>query len=268
MSDATVTESAAPAKTPVRRRSTSVATGKTTARAAKAEAPKDAEQKKPAARKQAARAAKPAQPSDTNGSQPAQPSSAGDSKPAQGTGTKPAQGTGTKPTQASNTRPVQTNNNANRPNNRPNNSRPNNNGGKQQGNNGSNQRRQRRPHNNNQGPREVQPSVSRDDLLKLKVAELRAKAEELGVDGTGLKKAELIEAVFSASVKAEGFIEVSGILDILADGYGFLRTQGYLPSETDCYVGLSTIRRNGLRKGDLVSGQTRPARENEKYAAI
>ena len=61
---------------------------------------------------------------------------------------------------------------------------------------------------------------------------------------------------------------MSGILDILADGYGFLRTQGYLPSETDCYVGLSTIRRNGLRKGDLVSGQTRPARENEKYAAI
>ena len=61
---------------------------------------------------------------------------------------------------------------------------------------------------------------------------------------------------------------MSGILDILADGYGFLRTQGYLPSETDCYVGLSTIRRNGLRKGDMVSGQTRPARENEKYAAI
>ena len=47
-----------------------------------------------------------------------------------------------------------------------------------------------------------------------------------------------------------------------------MRTQGYLPSETDCYVGLSTIRRNGLRKGDMVSGQTRPARENEKYAAI
>ena len=58
------------------------------------------------------------------------------------------------------------------------------------------------------------------------------------------------------------------MLDILADGYGFLRTQGYLPSETDAYVGLSTIRRNGLRKGDYVSGQTRPARENEKYAAI
>ena len=114
----------------------------------------------------------------------------------------------------------------------------------------------------------MQPSVSREELAKLKVAELREKAAELNLDVTGLKKAELVEAVFEASVKAEGFIEVSGILDILADGYGFLRTQGYLPSETDCYVGLSTIRRNGLRKGDLVSGQTRPARENEKYAAI
>ncbi|RDB63192.1 transcription termination factor Rho [Gordonibacter sp. 28C] len=143
-------------------------------------------------------------------------------------------------------------------------------GGKQgnNSNNNNNNRRQRRPHDNNRGPREVQPSVSRDDLTKLKVAELREKAAELGVDAAGLKKAELVEAVFEASVKAEGFIEVSGILDILADGYGFLRTQGYLPSESDCYVGLSTIRRNGLRKGDLVTGQTRPARENEKYAAI
>lgn len=133
--------------------------------------------------------------------------------------------------------------------------------------NNNNHRRQRRPHNN-QGPREIQPSVSRDDLAKLKVAELRAKAEALDIDIAGLKKAELVEAVFSASVRAEGFIEVTGILDILADGYGFLRTQGYLPSEADCYVGLSTIRRNGLRKGDRVTGQTRPARENEKYAAI
>ena len=112
------------------------------------------------------------------------------------------------------------------------------------------------------------PSVSREELAKLKVADLRAKAAELSIDPTGLKKAELVEAVFDASVKAEGFNEVAGVLDILADGYGFLRTQGYLPSETDAYVGLSTIRRNGLRKGDYVSGQTRPARENEKYAAI
>lgn len=157
---------------------------------------------------------------------------------------------------------------------KPNNNSGNNNRQKQGGsqnrqNNNQNQRRQRRQHDNNRGGnREVQPSVSREELAKLKVAELREKAAELNLDVTGLKKAELVEAVFGASVKAEGFIEVSGILDILADGYGFLRTQGYLPSETDCYVGLSTIRRNGLRKGDLVTGQTRPARENEKYAAI
>lgn len=161
--------------------------------------------------------------------------------------------------------------NAGKPNNNSggNNNRQKQGGGQNRQNNNQNQRRQRRQHDNNRGGnREVQPSVSREELAKLKVAELREKAAELNLDVTGLKKAELVEAVFGASVKAEGFIEVSGILDILADGYGFLRTQGYLPSETDCYVGLSTIRRNGLRKGDLVTGQTRPARENEKYAAI
>lgn len=142
------------------------------------------------------------------------------------------------------------------------------NGSKQNGRDGGNHRRQRRQHANGQQSRELAPSITREDLAKLKVAELRAKAEELGVDFAGLKKAELVEAVFEAQAKAEGFIEVAGVLDILADGYGFLRTQGYLPSETDAYVGLSTIRRNGLRKGDYVSGQTRPARENEKYAAI
>ena len=63
-------------------------------------------------------------------------------------------------------------------------------------------------------------------------------------------------------------MEVEGILDIMQDGYGFLRTNGYLPSEQDCYVGLSTIRRNGLRKGDKLTGTTRPARPNEKYAAV
>ncbi len=130
----------------------------------------------------------------------------------------------------------------------------------------SNDRKQRRQRN--QQNREIVPSVNKDELAKLKVAELREKAQELELDVAGLKKAELVEAVYEASVKAEGFLEVSGILDIMPDGYGFLRTQGYLPSETDAYVGLSMIRRNGLRKGDMVSGQTRPARENEKYPAI
>ena len=127
-------------------------------------------------------------------------------------------------------------------------------------------RRQRRTHSQNREP--VAPKTNMEELAKLKVAELREKAAELGLDATGLKKAELVENVYEAAVRAEGFIEVEGILDVLQDGYGFLRTKGYLPSENDVYVGLATIRRNGLRKGDLVKGQTRPARENEKYAAL
>lgn len=114
----------------------------------------------------------------------------------------------------------------------------------------------------------VAPQVSKEDLAKLKVVELREKAQELEIDFKGLKKAELIEAVFAASMKAEGFEEVSGILDVLADGYGFLRTSGYLPGEKDVYVGTSTIRRNHLRKGDYLTGQTRPARPKEKFAAL
>ena len=123
-------------------------------------------------------------------------------------------------------------------------------------------------HNRRQRNREVEPSVSREELEGLKVAELRARAAELEIDVMGMKKAELVEAVFVASVRAEGFRDVAGVLDILSDGYGFLRTSGYLPGETDCYVGTALIKRNGLRKGDYVEGQTRPARENEKFAAI
>lgn len=114
----------------------------------------------------------------------------------------------------------------------------------------------------------VVPQTSKEELAKLKVAELREKAQELEVEFKGLKKAELVEAVFVASVKAEGFEEVSGILDVLPDGYGFLRTSGYLPGEKDVYVGTSTIRRNHLRKGDYLTGQTRPARPKEKFAAL
>jgi transcription termination factor Rho len=187
-------------------------------------------------------------------------------------------------------KPVQSNkpaqpNKASNANNKANNNASNNNGGSNNGsnnngsnnnnngsNNGSNNngghRRQRRQHAGQSRNEAVVPQTNLEDLALLKVAELRAKADELGIDATGLKKAELAERVFEASVKAEGFVDVEGILDILADGYGFLRTQGYLPSETDAYVGLSTIRRNGLRKGDYVVGQVRPPRENEKYAAV
>ena len=129
-------------------------------------------------------------------------------------------------------------------------------------------RRSRRQHGGSSRREPVVPQTNREDLEKLKVVELRAKAAELGVESKGLKKAELVEVVLGAAVKAEGFVETEGILDILSDGYGFLRTKGYLPSEGDVYVGLSTIRRNGLRKGDFITGQVRPPRDNEKYAAL
>ena len=142
-------------------------------------------------------------------------------------------------------------------------------GNQRQQNQGQDHRRQRRTHmggNSNREP--IVPKTTAEDLSALKVAELRAKADELGVDSKGLKKAELVERVLEASVRAEGFIEVSGVLDIMQDGYGFLRTGGYLPGENDVYVGLSLIRRNGLRKGDFIRGQIRPKRDNEKFAAL
>ena len=134
---------------------------------------------------------------------------------------------------------------------------------------GRNQRVQRNNrHNRQRRNAQVEPSITREELAALKVGELRERAAQLELDVTGLKKAELVEAVYDASVKAEGFLEVAGVLDILSDGYGFLRTVGYLPGETDCYVGMSLIKRNGLRKGDYIEGTTRPARDNEKFAAI
>ncbi|MCI9128911.1 MAG: transcription termination factor Rho [Eggerthellaceae bacterium] len=137
----------------------------------------------------------------------------------------------------------------------------------QRNNRHNNQHRTRRERNGRQ-QREYKPSVSKEELEACKLPELREKAAELKIDASGLRKAEMVDAIYEAVCIAEGFIEVEGILDILQDGYGFLRTKGYLPSEHDVYVGLSTIRRNGLRKGDMVAGQTRPAREGEKFAAI
>ncbi len=150
--------------------------------------------------------------------------------------------------------------------------------GSNNGSNGQNQnqgksnRSHRRKRRDNQGQQReqqpVQPKVTEEDLAKLKVVELREKAAELEIDHKSLKKAELIEAILAALQKKEGFVDVEGVLDTLSDGYGFLRTEGYLPSEHDVYVGTSMIRRNGLRKGDYVRGQVRPARDNEKYAAL
>ncbi len=118
-------------------------------------------------------------------------------------------------------------------------------------------------------PAEPTPSITRPELETKTVADLKVMATELELDVKVLKKKdELIDAVLEAKIKKEGFIEISGVLDVLPEGYGFIRTSGYLPGDSDVYVSMSAVRRNELRRGDLVAGQVRPPRDNEKYAAI
>ena len=131
-----------------------------------------------------------------------------------------------------------------------------------------NRRRNRRSRNNHQR-KEIVPSATRDELAVLEDDALTAKALELGVDASEYgERDDLVSAVYDALLQAEGFVMVEGILDLLPDGYGFIRTNGYLPGEHDVYVGVSTVRRQGLRKGDYITGRVRPPRENEKYPAL
>ena len=135
----------------------------------------------------------------------------------------------------------------------------------------NNNRRNRRNRRNRKDRqrKEIVPSATRDELAKLEDEALIAKACELDVDPTEYgERDDLVSAVYDALLQAEGFVMVEGILDLLPDGYGFIRTDGYLPGEHDVYVGMSTVRRNGLRKGDYISGRVRPPRDNEKYPAL
>ncbi|MDO8886092.1 transcription termination factor Rho [Candidatus Oleimmundimicrobium sp.] len=123
-------------------------------------------------------------------------------------------------------------------------------------------------------------NIKKSELEKKKLDELRPIGKELGIkDVNKIKKTELIEEILnkqpkkvlpkSRPIKTEGSAELrKGILDILNDGYGFLRTKGYLPSDNDIYVSVSQIRRFALRRGDEVMGQVRPSKDNEKYSAL
>ena len=100
-------------------------------------------------------------------------------------------------------------------------------------------------------------------------AELLEIARELEIPGCSrLRKRELIFEILKAESKKEGLEFKDGVLEILPDGYGFLRVQGYTPSSEDVYVSPSQIRRFNLRTGDLVLGQVRPPKENERYNAL
>ena len=109
------------------------------------------------------------------------------------------------------------------------------------------------------------------ELKTMKIAELNKVAQELNVQGAaGLKKSDLIFKILEEQTKKEGLIFADGVLEVLPDGYGFLRSPdyNYLPGPDDIYVSPSQIKRFGLRTGDTVSGQIRPPKENERFFAL
>ncbi len=112
------------------------------------------------------------------------------------------------------------------------------------------------------------------DLIELKkqtIPELQKMAQKLNIQGTaGLRKNELIFKVLGAQTEKDGLIFGEGVLEILEEGYGFLRSPdcNYLPGPDDIYVSPSQIKRFGLQTGDTVSGQVRPPKESEKYFAL
>jgi transcription termination factor Rho len=109
------------------------------------------------------------------------------------------------------------------------------------------------------------------DLNKMKISELSKLAKEFKIQGFGgLKKQDLIFALLQASVEESGQVYGEGTLEILPDGFGFLRAAGYnyLPGPDDIYVSPSQIRRFNLRTGDTVSGQVRQPKDSERYFAL
>ncbi len=115
----------------------------------------------------------------------------------------------------------------------------------------------------------MEKTLDRNSLESKLLVDLQGIAREMGLTGiTGLRKHELVENILSRKVEDEGLFIRTGILDTLPEGYGFLRTRGYLPSEEDIYVSLSQIRRFHLKRGDEVMGQVRPPKDSEKYNAL
>ncbi len=108
-------------------------------------------------------------------------------------------------------------------------------------------------------------------LKELKITELSKLAKELNVNGaSGLKKQDLIFKILQAQAEKAGLMFGEGILEILPEGFGFLRSPNYnyLPCPDDIYISPSQIRKFDLRTGDTVSGEIRPPKEGEKYFAL
>ncbi len=127
---------------------------------------------------------------------------------------------------------------------------------------------------NGNGTRRAVQVDNRLDLAELKtktINELLAVARNMGVEGiSGLKKQDLIFEILKTQTERNGLIFSLGVLEILSDGYGFLRSPdyNYLPGPDDIYVSPSQIRLFGLRTGDTVTGQIRPPKDNERFYAL
>lgn len=109
------------------------------------------------------------------------------------------------------------------------------------------------------------------ELKEKKISELAALAREFNIEGAaGMRRQDLIFALLQAQTDKNGMISSEGVLEILPDGFGFLRAPdyNYLPGPDDIYVSPSQIRRFNLKTGDTVSGQIRPPKESEKYFAL
>ncbi len=111
----------------------------------------------------------------------------------------------------------------------------------------------------------------------MNLAELEAKtreelmdvAKDLGISGhTGLRKQDLVFRILQARAEQQGNLLAGGVLEIVEEGYGFLRGDGLRPGAGDVYVSQSQIRRFGLRTGDYVTGQVRPPKDSEKYYGL
>ncbi|MBN1254076.1 MAG: transcription termination factor Rho [Deltaproteobacteria bacterium] len=109
------------------------------------------------------------------------------------------------------------------------------------------------------------------DLKQKKIADLASLAKELSVEGAAnMRRQELIFSILQAQAEKNGVIFGEGVLEILPDGFGFLRSPdyNYLPGPDDIYVSPSQIRRFNLRTGDTIAGQIRPPKESERYFAL
>ena len=110
------------------------------------------------------------------------------------------------------------------------------------------------------------------DLAELEAKtreELMDVAKDLGITGhTGLRKQDLIFRILQARAEQQGNLLAGGVLEIVEDGYGFLRGDGLRPGAGDVYVSQSQVRRFGLRTGDYVTGQVRPPKDSEKYYGL